>query len=157
MKQSIYVKCEHCLFSRSAFLIFLASATAITVVAYFLSYALLISELSAYAIYSFCSLVTVFSLYHLYKEKKSDYIYLTDDEIWFKEKSQNETVCLKFESLNHFETRFSEIIFFTTAAEKMVMPLNAIGDEKKRWEIKEFLRNHITQIREHQQQLLATA
>ncbi|MEO5910541.1 MAG: hypothetical protein ABIP95_06610 [Pelobium sp.] len=157
MKQSIYVKCEHCLFSRLAFFIFLASAAAITVAAYFLSYSLLISELSAYIIYSFSLLVTVFSLYHLYKEKKSDYIYLTDEEIWFKEKNQNQTVCLKFTNLNHFETRFSEIIFFTTSAEKMVMPLNAIGDEKKRWEIKEFLRNHITQTRDPQQALLAIA
>jgi hypothetical protein len=39
----------------------------------------------------------------------------------------------------------------------MVMTLNSIRDEKKRWEIKEFLRNHIRQIRDQKMTLLASA
>jgi hypothetical protein len=98
-----------------------------------------------------------FSLYQIIKERKMDYIYLNEQEVWFKEKQQNETVCLKYDKLNFFETKFSEIVFITKEEEKMIMPLNTISNKKQRWEIKEFLKAHIKQTREHQAPLLASA
>jgi hypothetical protein len=157
MKQSIYVKCELCLFSKATLIVLLVVSGLLACTTYLLNLYLIVTELSAYFIYSIAALLAIFSLYHLQNTKDPDYIYLTDDEIWFKEKNQSETVCLKFERLDYFETRFSEIIFCTKEEQKVVMHLNRIKDEKKRWEIKEFLRNHIRQIRDTNSNLLASA
>jgi hypothetical protein len=132
-------------------------ATITTVAAYFLNLTLQISTLTAYSWYALSSLIVTFSLYQIIKERKMDYIYLNEQEVWFKEKQQNETVCLKYDKLNFFETKFSEIVFITKEEEKMIMPLNTISNKKQRWEIKEFLKAHIKQTREHQAPLLASA
>ncbi|MDA9555806.1 hypothetical protein N9R54_06200, partial [Pelobium sp.] len=147
------------LLSKPTLITLLVASGLVTSVAYYLNLSLIITELNAYLIYFISSALTMFSLYHLRNVKEPSYIYLTDDEVWFKEKDQNETICLKFEKLDYFETRFSEIVFCTKEEEKVVMQLNQIRDEKKRWEIKEFLRNHIKQIREvnSNHQLLASA
>jgi hypothetical protein len=157
MKQSIYVKCERCLFSKSALIVLLVVSGLLTGITYIGNFYLIITELSAYLIYTIAAILAIFCLYHLQNDEEPDYIYLNDDEIWFKEKNLNETVCLKFEKLNYFETRFSQIVFFTKEEEKVVMQLNKIKDEKKRWEIKEFLREHITQLRDSKAAILATA
>lgn len=135
----------------------LIGALSLALITYFLFSQDVITELMAYYCYVGSSLLTVFSIYHLYQSKEPDYIYLTEEEIWFREKEQNETICLKYDHLAYFETRFSEIIFCTKEEEKVILPLNSIRDEKKRWEIKEFLRNHIRQIRDQKMTLLATA
>ncbi|MBU0696299.1 MAG: hypothetical protein KKE39_07205 [Bacteroidetes bacterium] len=157
MKQSIYIQFEQYLFSRKVMLALLIASLSTALVAYVLNSTSAITELTAYYVYTLSSFLSVFSIYHLYTKKSTDYIYLTEDEIWFKEKDQNETICLKYAHLEYFETRFSEIIFCTKEEEKMVMTLNSIRDEKKRWEIKEFLRNHIRQIRDQKMTLLASA
>jgi hypothetical protein len=132
-------------------------ATLATLTAYFLNLTLQISILVASICYAISSLIIVFSLYQIIRERRVDYIYLNDKEIWFKEKKQNETVCLKYDKLNFFETKFSEIVFVTKEEEKMIMPLNTISNKKQRWEIKEFLKAHIKQMREYQTPLLASA
>jgi hypothetical protein len=157
MKQSLYIKCEDCLLSKKVNLILTVLATITTVAAYFLNLTLQISTLTAYSWYALSSLIVTFSLYQIIKERKMDYIYLNEQEVWFKEKQQNETVCLKYDKLNFFETKFSEIVFITKEEEKMIMPLNTISNKKQRWEIKEFLKAHIKQTREHQAPLLASA
>jgi hypothetical protein len=156
MKQSLYIKCEDCLLSKKVNLILTVLATITTVAAYFLNLTLQISTLTAYSWYALSSLIVTFSLYQIIKERKMDYIYLNEQEVWFKEKQQNETVCLKYDKLNFFETKFSEIVFITKEEEKMIMPLNTISNKKQRWEIKEFLKAHIKQTREHQAPLLAS-
>jgi len=125
--------------------------------AFILTSNLIITELASQFIYILSFLITAFSLYQIYQVKESNYIYLTDDEIWFKDKNQNETVCLKFDVVDHFETRFSEIVFCTKEEQKVVMQLNEIRDEKKRWEIKEFLKEHLKQIRDNKAIILASA
>jgi hypothetical protein len=157
MKQSLYIKCEDCLLSKKVNLILTVLATITTVAAYFLNLTLQISTLTAYSWYALSSLIVTFSLYQIIKERKMDYIYLNEQEVWFKEKQQNETVCLKYDKLNFFETKFSEIVFITKEEEKMIMSLNTISNKKQRWEIKEFLKAHIKQTREHQASLLASA
>jgi hypothetical protein len=156
MKQSLYIKCEDCLLSKKVNLILTVLATITTVAAYFLNLTLQISTLTAYSWYALSSLIVTFSLYQIIKERKMDYIYLNEQEVWFKEKQQNETVCLKYDKLNFFETKFSEIVFITKEEKKMIMPLNTISNKKQRWEIKEFLKAHIKQTREHQAPLLAS-
>ncbi len=157
MKQGIYVKCEHCLFSKLNLIILLIVTVLLAGITYISSLNQIFTELSAYLIYSFTSILAIFCLYYLQNIEEPNYIYLDDDEIRFKEKSQNEPVCLKFEKLDHFETRFSEIIFCTKEAEKVVMQLNKIKDEKKRWEIKEFLKLHIKQLKDNKTVLLVSA
>ncbi|MBD3748646.1 MAG: hypothetical protein IE931_04040 [Sphingobacteriales bacterium] len=157
MKQSIYIPFEQFLFSKKVMLALLISAFILSLFIYFLFLQSVITELMAYYFYAGSSLLSMFALYHLYQSKEPDYIYLTEEEIWFKEKVQNETICLKYDHLAYFETRFSEIIFCTKEEEKVILPLNSIKDEKKRWEIKEFLRNHIRQIRDQKMTLLASA
>ncbi|WP_157687539.1 hypothetical protein [Pedobacter psychrophilus] len=117
----------------------------------------IITELSSYLFLSISSIVIAFCFYELYVQQEENYIFINDDEIWFKHSLQNETICLKFNTLNHFETRFSEIVFSTKQEEKVVLKLNRITDEKKRWEVKEFLKNHIPQFRDSKVSLLKTA
>jgi hypothetical protein len=40
-----------------------------------------------------------------------NYIYLNDQEVWFNEKQNQETVWLKFDKPSFFETKFSEIVY----------------------------------------------
>jgi hypothetical protein len=157
MKQNIYIQFEQYIFSKKVMLALLIASLPTVLITYFLNSTLAITGLTASYFYTLSLLLFSFSLYHLYTKKSTDYIYLTEEEIWFKEKKQNETICLKYDHVDHFETRFSEIIFCTKEEEKMVMTLNSIRDEKKRWEIKEFLRNHIRQIRDQKMTLLASA
>lgn len=157
MKPNIYVNTESRLFSKSAMIALILVAISLTGIAYLLTSNQIITELASQLFYTLSFLMATFSLYQIYKVKEPNYIYLTDDEIWFKDKNQNETVCLKFDVVDHFETRFSEIIFCTKEEQKVVMQLNEIKDEKKRWEIKEFLKEHIKQIRDSKAILLASA
>ena len=157
MKQNLYVKTESRLFSKPVMIAILIASISLSSIAYILTSNLIITELASQTIYTLSFLMATFSLYQIYQVKEINYIYLTDDEIWFKDKNQNETVCLKFDVVEHFETRFSEIIFCTKEEQKVVMQLNEIKDEKKRWEIKEFLKEHIKQIRDSKAILLASA
>ena len=157
MKQNLYVKTESRLLSKSAMIVVITFTIGFASTAFILTSNLIITELASQFIYILSFLITAFSLYQIYQVKESNYIYLTDDEIWFKDKNQNETVCLKFDVVDHFETRFSEIVFCTKEEQKVVMQLNEIRDEKKRWEIKEFLREHLKQIRDNKAIILASA
>lgn len=157
MKQNLYVNTESSLFSKSAMIALIVVAIGLTSTSFLLTSNQIITELASQLIYTLSFLLTTFSLYQIYKVKEPNYIYLTDDEIWFKDKNQNETVCLRFDVVDHFETRFSEIIFCTKEEQKVVMQLNEIKDEKKRWEIKEFLKEHVKQIRDSKAVLLASA
>lgn len=157
MKQNLYVKTESRLFSKSAMIALSIVSIGFASTAFILTSNQIITELASQFIYTSSFVMATFSLYQIYKVKEPNYIYLTDDEIWFKDKNQDETVCLKFDRVDHFETRFSEIIFCTKGEQKVVMQLNEIRDEKKRWEIKEFLREHIKQIRDSKAVLLASA
>lgn len=157
MKQSIYIPFEQFLLSKKVMLALLIGALSLILISYFLFSVNVVTEEMAYYFYALSSILSVFAIYHLYQSKDPDYIYLTKEEIWFKEKMQNETICLKYDHLAYFETRFSEIIFCTKEEEKVVLPLNSIRDEKKRWEIKEFLRNHIRQTRDQKMTYLASA
>jgi hypothetical protein len=157
MNQSIYIKCEDCLLPKKVNYTLAVLAITFSIAAYFLNLTLQISNLSASTCYAFSALIVSFCLFQLIRERKMDYIYLNDQEIWFKEKQQNETVCLKYDKLNFFETKFSEIVFVTKEEEKMIMPLNTISNKKQRWEIKEFLKGHIKQMRDYQTPLLASA
>jgi hypothetical protein len=157
MKQSIYIKCEDCLLPKKVNFTLAVLATTFIISAYFLNLTLQISNLAASTCYAFSALIVSFCLFQLIRKRKMNYIYLTDQEIWFKEKQQNETVCLKYDKLIFFETKFSEIVFVTKEEEKMIMSLNSISNKKQRWEIKEFLKGHIKQMREYQTPLLASA
>ena len=145
MEKTIYIKCDKRLFSRNSFIAVLFACAVVSGVSILFNFYQIITELSSYLILTICSLLTVFSLFNLIKEQQHHYIFLNDDEIWFTNKGQNEAVCLKFEKLESFETKFSKIIFSTKTDEKIVLELNAVADEKKRWQIKEFLKTHITQ------------
>jgi hypothetical protein len=149
MEQSIYIKCDKCLFSKNGLYAILLATTVLAGVSIALNFTLIITELSSYLTLSICSLIAAFCLYKLYAQEEHNYIFINHDEILFKQQMQKETICLKFNTLDYFETRFSEIVFSTKQEEKVVLKLNRIADEKKRWEVKEFLRNHIPQIRDN--------
>ncbi len=157
MEQSIYIKCDKCLFSKNGLYAILLATTILAGVSITLNFTQIITELSSYFFLSISSLVVVFCFYKLSVQQEENYIFINNDEIWFKHQFQNETICLKFNTLDSFETRFSEIVFSTKQEEKVVLKLNRIADEKKRWEVKEFLKNHIPQIRDHRLSILKTA
>ncbi|WP_442796208.1 hypothetical protein [Pelobium manganitolerans] len=94
-------------------------------------------------------LMTLVAIYLISIASPKHYIYLNHEEILFKRDKDSEEVCLKFDGLAYFETRFSEIVFSTKEAEKFVLPLNYISNEKKRWQIKEYLREHLTQRKQN--------
>ena len=157
MEQSIYIKCDKCLFSKNGLYAILLATTILAGVSITLSFTQIIAELSSYLFLSISSLVIVFCFYKLIVRQEENYIFINNDEIWFKHQSQNENICLKFNTLNYFETRFSEIVFSTKKEEKIVLKLNRIADEKKRWEVKEFLKNHIPQTHVNRLTTLKTA
>ncbi|MFC5284645.1 hypothetical protein [Pedobacter alpinus] len=144
-EKTIYIKCDKSLFSNNSLYSVLLACTVVSGLSFSLNFYQIISELTSYLILSICSLLTTFSLYRLSVEKGHHYIYINDDEICFTKKDQNDTVSLKFEGLDYFETRFSKIIFSTKSEEKIEMELNRIADEKKRWQLKEFLKDHLKQ------------
>lgn len=96
--------------------------------------------------FAVCSLYAVVSLYRFAKEPPQHYIFINENEISFKLNKREEAICLKFEGIDYFETRFSQIVFSTKQQEKIVLQLNHIANEKKRWEIKEFLRGRVKQF-----------
>jgi hypothetical protein len=157
MEESIYIQCDKCLFSKNSLYAVLMATTVLAGVSITLNFTLIITELSSYLTLLIFSFIIAFCLYKLYFQKEQNYIFINQDEIWFKHQLQNEAICLKFETLNYFETRFSEIIFSTKQEEKVVLKLNRITDEKKRWEVKEFLRNHVPQMRDQKFSILKTA
>lgn len=157
MEQSIYIKCDKCLFSTNSLYAILLATTVLAGVSIALNFTLIITELSSYLTLLICSFIVIFCFYKLYVQKEQNYIFINNDEIWFKHQLQNKTVCLKFNTLDYFETRFSEIVFSTKQEQKVVLKLNGIADEKKRWEIKEFLKNHIPQMRENRFSILISA
>ncbi len=157
MEHSIYIKNAKYTLSKNSLISLLMISSALAITSFFLNFQQIITEINFYLFFFLCSLIAVFSLYHLSKEIENSYIYINDDVIWFKEKKSKETICLKFETLDYFETRFSEIIFCTKEEEKIVLKLNCVADEKKRWEIKEFLKSHVKQIKSNQNLDIASA
>ncbi len=145
--KTIYIKCDKCLLSKNALYAILSVSTVSFGTAFYLNSNQIITQSNAYLIFCLCSLFTLVSLFGLIKQRTKHYIYINNDEIFFKQNKTDEEVCLKFAGLDHFETRFSEIIFSTKQHEKIVLPLNKISNEQKRWEIKEFLRERVTQIK----------
>lgn len=145
-EKTIYVKCDKYFVSNNPLLAVLLACTVVSVVSFALNANQTINSSSAYAILSICGLLAAFSVYRLSKEPPQRYIYINEDEITFKQNKSEDEVRLKFEGLDYFETRFSEIIFSTKAQEKIVLPLDRVSNEQKRWEIKEFLRGHVKQI-----------
>lgn len=147
-EKTIYIKCDKNLFSNNSLFAVLLASTVVSSISFTLNFYQIITELSSYLILTVCSLLAAISLYKLSKEKEHHYIFINDDEIWFTKKNENDTVCLKFDGLDYFETRFSKIIFSTKSAEKIVLELNSIADKNKRWQIKEFLKDHLKQIKD---------
>jgi hypothetical protein len=86
-----------------------------------------------------------------------NYIYLNDQEVWFNEKQNQETVWLKFDKLSFFQTKFSEIVYCDQRRTKNDKVLNTSSNKKKRREIKEFSKIHIKLLRDYQAPLLASA
>ncbi len=156
-EKTIYVKCDKYRLTKKQLFSVLVLATALAALSFVLNFSSLITEISAYMLLAITSFIAASCLYLLYTEPPHHYIFINQDEISFKQNKNQEEVCLKFDGVDYFETRFSEIIFCTKQQEKVVLPLNRISNEKKRWEIKEFLRTHITQLTDRRQMLKQTA
>ncbi|HEX7367557.1 MAG TPA: hypothetical protein VF273_10700 [Pelobium sp.] len=145
-EQTIYFKWDGHLLPKNLLVAILILTGLIAAVAITMNYQQNISELATYLILSICLVTLASSSYCLSKEATHNYIYLNNSEISFKQNKADEVVIIKFEALDYFETRFSEIVFNTKQQEKISLPLNKITDKHKRWEIKEFLRERLKQI-----------
>lgn len=105
---------------------------------------IIIENMPDYILYSFI-IVSVITLFFFVKKKDNQLISINDGFLVINEsknKSQN-NIKLSCEEIKFFETRFNEIIFHHTNNEKFSVKLDGIKCDKKRWEIKEFLRQHV--------------
>lgn len=117
--KTIYIKCDKSIISHSSIFAVLFACAVLSGISFTLNSYQIITEYTAYLILSLCSLLISFSLYRLTIEKANHYIYVDDDEICFTKKDGNDTVNLKFEGVDYFETRFSKIIFSTKSEKKL--------------------------------------
>lgn len=109
----------------------------------------LITSIALYFTVMTIVILGIISLY-LYLRSKEDVNYsllITEDYIFINEPSGGEEINLPLTDIQYFETRFNEIVFHTNQDEVITLKLNRISCETKRWEIKEFLKEHIPQIR----------
>lgn len=146
-EKTIYIRYDNCLFLKNSFFIALIASGAIVATSFAFNYFQFFNQESFYFTLSVCLILLIIAVYHLFTQAPNQYISINDDEISFKQSKADEEICLKFEGLDYFETRFSEIIFSTKQQEKIRLSLKQIQNEKKRWEIKEFLRERVTQIK----------
>lgn len=145
MENTIYIKCDKSLFSKNSFITILFASFLVAALSLLFKSYYIITDSGCYATITICFIAASFSLFNINKAQASQYIFLKQDEIWFTDKNKNDVTCLKLDKVKYFETRFSKIIFSTVNDEKVTLELNAVADEKKRWQIKEFIKAHVTQ------------
>ncbi len=109
-----------------------------------------IENLPNYLLYSFV-LVSLVTLFFLLKKKEEE-LFTIDEGYLVIHKAINKNQSnqkLAFEDIKFFETRFNEIVFYDVNDQKFSVKLDDIKSDKKRWEIKEFLRRHVREYRRH--------
>ncbi len=156
-KESIFVKCDKQFLTKSVIITFLITSIVVSATSYMLYYQFLINATSSVLIYILSAGIASFSLLQLKELRKQEYIYLTNDDIIFKNQNYQQSIVVKLKDVDHFETRFSEIILHTKSNDLVKIRLNAVCSEKSRWEIKDFLRNRIEEVKENRNMMLASA
>nr|WP_294897499.1 hypothetical protein [uncultured Pedobacter sp.] len=146
-EKTIYIEYDECLLSKNFLYLILIICTLLFGTSLILRFYQIITELNSYFILFVCFLPAVLCLYRLYSESAEEYILINDKEITFKQNRLEEEICLRFELIEYFETHFSKIVFSTTDKEKIILQLDKIANEQKRWEIKEFLRERVKQMK----------
>lgn len=146
-ENTFYLKCDNCLLSKNHLITILTTAIGLTLLSFVLKHYQAITASNAYLISAVCTLFAALSLYQLSKTSSGQYIFMDNEEILFKQSKSADEIRLRFDGLDNFETRFSEIILSTKAQEKIILPLHEVANKQKRWEIKEFLRQRIKQIK----------
>lgn len=109
-----------------------------------------IENLPDYLLYSFV-IVSLMTLFFLVQKKEEELFTIADGFLIIHEsKSKNQIhQKLAFEEIKFFETRFNEIVFHRLDNEKFSVKLDDVKSDKKRWEIKEFLRQHVPENKHH--------
>jgi len=103
-----------------------------------------------YLLYSF-SVINLITLFFLARKKEEELFTIDNGFLIIhnpKSKYQSNQK-LAFEEIKFFETRFNEIIFCRLDDERFSVKLDDIKSDKKRWEIKEFLRQHVRENKHH--------
>lgn len=144
-EKSIYIKCNNYLFSKTCLLWVLITSSGVYSISYLLKFHQIISDTNIYFTSIGCFLFAALRLYLQKLKPPHHYILINNEEISFKHNKKEEEIRLRFEAIEYFETRFSQIVFSTKDHEKVILQLNRIANEKKRWEIKEFLRGRVKQ------------
>lgn len=84
------------------------------------------------------------------RKKEHQIITISDGFLFINnqdEKSNN--FKLPCNEIKFFETKFNEIIFYANNNERFSVKLDGIKSDKKRWEIKELLRQHVPENKHH--------
>jgi len=146
---SLFSKRNNLLKFYSIFLILLISLT------FYVHYSgIFIENLPNYLLYSFV-LASLVTLYFLIKKKQEELFTIDEGFLVIHKPSTREQSDQKlaFEEIKFFETRFNEIVFYSLNDEKFSVKLDDIKSDKKRWEIKEFLRQHVREYKRHHRNL----
>lgn len=97
--------------------------------------------LLAFAILIPCSLISI-----LLCRKKTCFLYISDNHVCVSQKKGNQDdIRLPLDDIAYFETRFNEVIIYDTNLHPHIIRLDFIRSEKKRWEVKELLRQYLPQ------------
>lgn len=93
---------------------------------------------------STCLVCTVY-LFYLFYGNKTCIISISDDSLKFplNEEGKPVEVSLSISEIAYFETRFNKIILHDIHNNTFSIMLDHIKSERKRWEIKELLKQHI--------------
>lgn len=159
MNKSIYISCQENKISQAHLITASLIATVITTTSTLFYFNSLILDMFSYLVYT-CSPIITILVFHFYlslSKNEKNYILITEENILIEDKESEDHINLPLREIECFETRFNEIIFHTKKDETISLKLNRIRCDKKRWEIKEFLRIHIPHMRDaHQQYTLAS-
>jgi hypothetical protein len=151
MSDKIYIKCKEPKLSKHQILIYLTTLNIGIITSLLFFNQVLIKDLFSYLVYTISPIVTllVFHLYYIFKIEENQFILITDEFLLIKDNSGTEQQDLKlsFTSLKGFETRFNAVIFHHQNGETYRVGLDNVKCDTKRWEIKEFLRNHIEELK----------
>lgn len=103
-----------------------------------------------YFLYCFFG-VTLLSLIFLIRKREHQIITISDGFLFINNKNEKSKINFKLpcNEIKFFETKFNEIVFYANNNEKFSVKLDGIKSDKKRWEIKELLRQHVPENKHH--------
>ncbi|GEM_PF-3525723 len=128
--------------------IFTLSGTALILILAFLYYSNAVNLQTLLLIFIIACLIASVYCFYLFYKNRVCVVSVTENSLKFplnEEGKPVEELNLPISEIAFFETRFNKIIVHDIHKNAFSIPLDHVKSDRKRWEIKELLRQHIQQ------------